>query len=524
MTKNKLTAFAVIFALLTVLLLLTACGGTEETTPAETTEADRGYTVKVQDYKGNPITVDVMVEIFKGEEFVTMKRVDKDGNVSFDLEEGDYTFVPSSAEAEFYFDEELCTLSATAKSATVILYQKAKDTQTIYPPTDDSNLGYKAALVGEGATWVAIDKPEMSYYVFTPTRGGIYKFSYISETAMTIGYFGNPNIVLSENIAEVKDGTFTVEIADSSIGNEGGGTVQLVIGIRSLAVKETVLVIERVGDAEKPLLWENLPAKEVPTEVKENGYLNHELVDLDVTDKDLKVVLNETDGFYHLGDKDGPVVYVRINSASPYLASFKTICDNTRMCYIYLDEDGKPVKKESYNDIIQAYSEVANNLGICPLTTEMITVIKNTGAYLKWWDFSAGGNNIFTSNAAGEDIEIDTSSITPDTAWMFACCIVKEFVRGTEASPITVNASPDGVNLVATEKDIPVYIRSSVKAILKIENAEGVTVMYNGVTYTALDGVIEVMMDADVISFTVTKDSDGVVSFTYTEPVEEDAE
>ncbi len=523
--KAKLL-IAAVGVLLTLLLTLTltACGDDTDTTAAETTsDGKTAYTMTVLDYKGEALKEDLLVELFKDGASMGMMRTDSEGRMTVRLDSAAYTFTLSTANGSLHYDDAVCVLTPEMPSVSVTVYYTAGEPHVIYPFFEDLNerAAYSAVTVGEGATYVEIDRPEMSYYVFTPTRGGVYRFTYLSESALTIGYFGDANVVLTASTVEVKERAFELEIRDSSIGTEGG-TFSMVIGLRSLAVKNCILVIERIADAVTEQQWENLIAEGVPESFDKVDYLNNALVDISVLDASVKLVYSEVDGYYHYGEANGPTVYFRVSSASPYLASFTTICDTSRLCNAFYDENGA-LHKESYNEIILAYAEIADSFGIVPLNDELIYVVKSAGDYMGWWDFTAKGNNIFTSDASGENNGVTADSIVLENAWMFACCYIEAFAKGSHEEPIVIATNADEVYELYTAKDEAIHFIASTPALLKIEEAEGITVTYNGSIYAAENGVIELVMDQDSYRFSITssKEDNHLLSLTFIDYIPE---
>ena len=136
-------------------------------------------------------------------------------------------------------------------------------------------------------------------------------------------------------------------------------------------------------------------------------------MDLDLTDPELAVVLNETDGYYHLGTADGPTVLLRITKKSRYLAAFHTICDHTRLgAYIY-DDAGTLVRKENFNPMIAAYAAVCDPMeGVYPLDSALGDMLLKVGGQRGWYDLD-GKTHLFADEA---------ESIREEVAWLFACC------------------------------------------------------------------------------------------------------
>jgi len=141
--------------------------------------------------------------------------------------------------------------------------------------------------------------------------------------------------------------------------------------------------------------------------------------------KEIEVVYNEKDGYYHLHTADGPVLYVRITQSTKYLDPLKTIVLLTNIGKYFYDDDGKLVKKESYVDAIHIdtitypnnknpyYSKVADSqYGVVPLNEELIYILKNVGE--DDWYKKSSPDYIFDNTTIPADV-------MPQNAWLFAC-------------------------------------------------------------------------------------------------------
>ncbi len=521
MKINKIFKSAAVLLTLMLLLVLASCNGN---TPEQTTEETQPngpsvYTISVTDYKGNAPETDVLVEVKKGDETVGMKKADGKGRVSFELERGDYTFVPTAAGGEYYYDAEECVLSADKTDATVVIYKKSGDKATIYPSfgSNDERSAYDAALVGEGATYVEIDRDDIAYYIFTPTRGGIYSVSCIADGEVGLGFYGDANVVRDDDIAKLdENGAFRFEVKNGSVGTDFGGTLRLVIGLRSATVDNAIIVVERIGDPEKEVEWTNIPASELPANFERTDMLNHKLVNISVTDPSVKLVYSDEDGCFHYGSESGPVVYMRISSSTKFLNSFTEICETAAMCRIYYDESGKVSRKDGYNEMIAAYAEICDGNGVCPLTNELMLMLQNVGEHMGWWDFGETGNQIFTNDYdTGEATGVTKDNIVKGNEWMFALCYVEKFVGGSADKPIGLQVSDTLTYYAELVADGTLYFTATANAQLTIEGAAGISVKCGDVTYTAdAEGRITLnTAENDIIE--MTSDKSGVISLKY---------
>ena len=379
-------------------------------TAAQTDDADvqtMSCTVTVLDFKGNPIS-DVVISVCKGGEEVKKNVSKADGTAKFTLDTDSYEISAESPSGKFYYDKSSAVLTPEATELTLTLYHTADESKavTIWPSG-----GEKSALpVPEGATYIPLGGG-MTYVVFRPERDGIYEVSYIADATLDIGYYGSPMVVFDTKMEETVDGKVTLSVHRSSINTDGGSTAMFVFGLEpeTASTDGCIVTVTRTGDPEKT------PADEPwveykPTQVKAyEGTISGTFKDIDVTNPANNVVFNEADGYYHFNAIDGPVVFIRISSDSPYLAALTTVAEKSRVGVYQYDENGKFTGKESYHDMITAYTEIVNDDGVCPLTPELEYMIKTFGTYQKWWDLSFSGN-IFQDKI-----------VTPETAWLFIC-------------------------------------------------------------------------------------------------------
>ena len=377
-----------------------------ETLPETQVSDTIDCSVTVLDYEGNPMS-DVVVTVLKNDEQVKMNVSKANGVAAFKLAPDTYQVSVTSTAGDFYYDTKTAILSPEAPALTLTLYHKANaaNAVTIWPSG-----GEKHALpVSEGATFIELDGG-MTYVVFRPERDGVYEISYMADGNIDLGYYGSPMVVFDTKMLETVDNKVTLSVHKSSINTEGS-TAMFVFGLEPDAVETDgcIVTITRTGDPEKT------PADEPwieykPTQVKAyEGTVSGTFKDIDVTNPAVTVVYNEADGYYHYGAADGPVVFIRITTDSPYLAALTTVAEKSRVGVYQYDENGKFTGKESYHDMIAAYAEIVNADGVCPLTPELEYMIKTFGEYQKWWDLSFGGN-IFQDKI-----------VTPETAWLFIC-------------------------------------------------------------------------------------------------------
>ena len=264
---------------------------------------------------------------------------------------------------------------------------------------------------------------DMSYFVFRPTHEGVYKISFISDANIEIGYYGSPLTVATSKVSrtEIVDNAFEIEVRKINLGQTPETTTPYVIGLKpaSAETKGCVLTVEWIKDPEfNPIdvAWQTVRPTEADLKKITDYFASTSIADtavfkdLDITDENLTVVYNETDGFYHYNTVDGPVVYLRIGTKSPYLDDLLTVCETGQLGAYFYDAEGKFLRKESYNELISDYAGVSTERDkVCPLNKQLAEVLKNAGETKGWWK-------------TGTALYLFGNELIPtDTAWLFAC-------------------------------------------------------------------------------------------------------
>ena len=370
------------------------------------------YTVTVADGKGNALS-GIEVVFTKSDAEAAKVTTDNDGKATAKLESGEYYFELSDVDS-YYVAVSAESLNASAPAAEVKLIPYAANPEYIYP--DDTNGIYRVNL---GSVRVPVAKGEMRYFLFTPAEGAVYKV-YTDSDKVEVGYYGGSFYVYPNNTGEMEaDGSMKLQVLLSQVGNT------LVLGLQSTSasVDECTLTIEKFSDVQitiEELEW--VPYK--PDAVVEKietpaGYIVG--MDLavwtpfDPAATEIPVYFNEKDGYYHLESADGPVLYVRLGSKSSYQEALTTIVGTSNLgVYIY-DENGEFVKKERYNEIIDAYAAAADTkYNVYPLTEDLYYVLHKL-ADDGWYD-KTSPNYIFSDEGI---------VVMPFNGWLFACVYFK---------------------------------------------------------------------------------------------------
>lgn len=409
-------------------LALCACGGSGTAgSGGNAASGNPVYQVSVVDGAGNPYTSGVIVRFLQGEEQVAMEVIGEDGTVSKELAKGDYTVELkfTDSDAVYYYDTTDVSLTADKTSLEIVL-AKSLDSEpqmiNAYSLKSGETAECSAYPVTAGSTFVALEAGERNYFLFTPTEAGTYQFS-VNDADVVVGYYGVPYFVQQVNAAELaEDGSFTQSIKASMIGTGDTGTTVMVIGIDAQDATQCTLNIERIGDPEHTLEDEPwsvyAPTVELSAYTLPAGAKIHEF-DLTAASDAYNLVLNETDGFYHLDSADGPLVLVRLGEDGDYLDCFKTILDHSGVTKYFFDEEGNFIKKESYTEcLVEYFKYMDEDNGVYPLTEDLKYIIQQRGDYSGWWDID-GDLYIFV-DANGDPVP----GINADIAWLFMCCYI----------------------------------------------------------------------------------------------------
>ncbi len=403
-----LISLLLITALTLSLFTLTACG-----------KGEKDYTVNVKDALGNPYTSGIVVKFMQSGKQVAMQSCNEQGSATKSLVNGKYDVVLQFADekVEYHYDSNIKLTSRKNEVDVVLAYKVTGEPEKLYVGSNELD----AYNVKMGCTYVDLKSGSRNYFLFTPTQAGNYEFSIPEGKNATIGYYGAPHFVQENSATEVKDNKFTINVKTGMIGTNGTGTSTFVIGIDAdKKVESCVLGINRLGDAIKTV--EDEPWIIYQKTVELQDYVLPESLeikefDLTASTDTYKMVLNEDDGYYHLNDKNGPIVLARLAKDCKYIACFKTMLDRSGVSKYFFDEDENFIKKESYSECLLEYIEyVDEDNGVYPLTEDLKYIIQQRGEYVGWWDIENSG--YMFKDDSGNNL----ADINSEIAWLFMCC------------------------------------------------------------------------------------------------------
>lgn len=412
------------------LVILSACGAsgnpdasgqTPSTTlsPTQgTLSADAEYQVCVVDALGNPCGSGVIVRFMQGDTQASMQVVGENGVAVKTLPRDSYTveLAFTGDEAAYHYQAEGLELTAQNTQIQVTLAQAVTGQGRELHAKDRA---YAAYPVAEGCTYVKLSDGR-NYFLFTPRQAGMYEIS-VPDGSAVVGYYGAPHFVQEYSAVEVIDNKMRISVKASMIGSGDTGTTVLVIGLDSEGDSECTLSVQRIGEpawdvSDEPWMIYQTTAQLAPFTLSEGTQLK----DFDVTASTdtYQLVYNEADGFYHLNSTDGPLVLVRLTQPSKYLDKLDTVAEKSHVCKYFYDENGKFVKKESYNECLMEYFACVDELsGTYPLTEDLKYIIQQRGEYYGWWNTESGSGCIFR-----DENGMVIPGLNTEIAWLFICC------------------------------------------------------------------------------------------------------
>ena len=241
--------------------------------------------------------------------------------------------------------------------------------------------------------------------MFSITEAGKYEFK-TTEANTQIAACGssafvyNPYYESDVYKTEAKAGMVGGDIAVSVTGGEG-----------------TIIIVTREGDANETIYREYEGAKE-PNKftLTEDG---SKLTYVDVTAGGFDIVLG-SDGYYHKGSANGPIVYVNLGANAPYL-SLQTMIQGSGAAggtplVSYTKENNSTVRIDYTNFMLAHFDNMDEQYGVYPLTEDLKHVLQTAGEHYGWWDASNSNNAYLFTGVEGVNTQI---------AWMFACCYVE---------------------------------------------------------------------------------------------------
>lgn len=262
-------------------------------------------------------------------------------------------------------------------------------------------------LLGLGENYLTLDETAITtIYEFTPEETGLYKFIVDNEEAL-VGYWGAGSFFVWD---QTENKINVIERELDAVGQS------IMIGVSNVE-GEFVMTVEKVGSVEEieQIEYIEYVVKHVPLA----KYLidlsaDQTAVPVDITKP--QTVVKGSDGFYHLGSANGPIIYVNLISEQFDLTqAFYGGYGALTMRGKYVDEDGN----ETYYEFLKAMQHYANVLynsdyenGLYPMSEDLMIFLKAFGGYQGWYSPEQSG---FEAIKAEHD---------PDSAWLVSCVTI----------------------------------------------------------------------------------------------------
>ena len=353
------------------------------------------YTVKVVGMDGKAFT-DVTVNIIAADGTeVASQAVDADGKLVVNLPEGSYT-VTLTFTGNYGYEASTAKLSASDPSTTIkVAPMWDNTTETLY--TEDVALNLET-----GSVYVDLTGKDIQYFVFTPTKSGIYTFTTTNSCAV-VGYWGSPTYIYSVSLDEnIKNNVLTLEV------KEPGPTYILSVS-GGEGISGTIVTIKRTGSVAGEPERVDYEGTTTPTKtfvVTEGGTKTY--FDLSVA----HTIVKGSDGYYHYGSEEGRIVYMDLKNAR-FGISIAAVVDTSPMFKYEFDSNGDPIKRIDYTNCMISYVKYADEAhGVYALTDDLITMIQEHGKQAGWFDSNGQGYYLF-----------EGENVLAESAWMFLLCV-----------------------------------------------------------------------------------------------------
>jgi len=381
-----------------------------EKNSSSSTNTDITYTVNAVDYKGSGIKG--VTVIFKSNgKAVATSTTDNSGKATAKLAKGNYEV--TLALDGYGYEKSNAKVTSSSTSVNILMATVSTGSEDVF---FDNTGAYKVAV---GAKYVEIPSEDTknseyggnAFFLFTPTKAGMYKIE-LSNPAALISYWGG-------STSYVNNATYDVTHTNTSITinvAEKGPT--LVFGIKD--VSDCIVTVTRTGNAIVEMAWTDYEGTDT---IKPYTFGGGTLTYVDITksgDNPYNLVYNSTDGYYHVGSANGPVMLVQLGAGAPHIALSDVIGytghGGSNFGRYFYDKNGNLTKKENYTSLLWEYMEnMDETKGLYPLTKDLEYILKNGGEHRGWWATSGYGNTIYSA----------VPKLNSKIAWMWACCYVE---------------------------------------------------------------------------------------------------
>ncbi len=376
------------------------------------------YTVTVQKPDGSGMP-SVMVQFKKNGNLLAAVLTDSQGQARTMLSAGAYDVelaLPQST-TKYYYEAKTAIFPAGTYDMTIKLVNQTPKTVTVTMGT--ALLGTTAPRLAQGTSYITLQADAWKYFLFVAPKEGTYRISVSDPDALLFNSGPDYNPKAGKLSSAVR-------YFDLSIQKDQYKKTKYVVAVTG--TEDTLITVTRIGDAafdpayvEPDNSWRSTykpVASAIPSNVSNPKYVDI----MDHTAGKYVIVFNEADQFYHMGSKNGPIIYLNLNDTAPY-ASLKVAVEGPEGGslgasfgrYFYDPNTGAFSKREVYDPCVREYVKVLRDAKkseegqrFYPLTKDLAHILQNGCA--EWW---TDENNVLYESFKGYN---------PDIVWLFACC------------------------------------------------------------------------------------------------------
>ena len=305
---------------------------------------------------------------------------------------------------------------------------------------------------------------ETTIFEFNPEEAGVYVFT--TDNGV-LGYWGGGSF-FTQDLTENK--TTTLEYNLENVGPS------IMIGVTG-AEGEATITVKLAGEAEtKPviptIIYENLVVPEYSDEFE---VIPTNVVDVYDTVKD-QAFLGE-DGYCHLNDVDGPVLFVNLHGTT---ISLLEAYGYGRLNGVIVDDDDKTIAIVDFNTAFEEYYAAASDNYYYPLTEDLATILQAVGANEGWYEEGGFVGGTYPN----------------DDAWMFACyydenitSLETEVEEAEDDGKMNVEIKGESSKVTAESFEIIAALNEDTAVVLEVEvGDEVVTFEFAADSLALVDG------------------------------------
>lgn len=328
------------------------------------------------------------------------------------------------------------------------------------------------------------------YYNFVATESGKYRVSSVADVDVKVvqysgvsanSFYGTYSLGENDNVSDT-DKNFSFEFVVTNEYVTGQSTcilaVSLADGVQAEYPVSFITKMERIGDAPRDPIETKETVEATSDVAAEEVRGSIVAIPVEGVETEVVAVLGD-DGYYHLGSKDGDVIYVAFGVANRLILDGNFLAANL---YGDLENINVPVPagqpgsefndytKYNYVPFVTTYIDLCNSDGMYPVNEEIKLFLERFTTY--------------------KSLVPSDKEVIAENSWLYPCYTYKANIdvadaegEGTEASPYVLDeVTSYAVSLAANET---VYIKVDVAAtiVFTVEDS-AIKATYNGEEYS----------------------------------------